>query len=221
MGYTTSYIGRFEVEPPLNEHEQRVIEQIVIGPTSPLDHIIDFYLGDHLCWVPVLNGRALEWNGAEKFKRADRWIAFLIRELLSWRRSDEAAAAPELKGFSFDHVVNGSVFAAGEAVEGDLWRIDVEDNIVSVVEYGKHFVPFDLVESWSDDHHDWTCTSDVFFHLAYREPVEALEALRGIVEVAHHGCFAPFREFIEDLDAVAVLPSGMLELARLIPLEPT
>lgn len=110
--------------------------------------------GLYCCWEPNEDGTAIRWNGAEKFYDSAEWMAYLIttflkpdatvqRELRERAESEggslpalrpaaqEWLYPPEFAHFTFDHVVNGVIYADGEA-SNDIWRLVVRDNAVSV-----------------------------------------------------------------------------------------
>lgn len=92
-------------------------------------------------WVPTDDGTALEWDGGEKFYDSPAWMAYLIdtflkegctvqREILRHERIAGSPLPDELrqfKGFTFDHVLNGVIYAQGEDPD-DKWRLTVERN---------------------------------------------------------------------------------------------
>lgn len=105
-------------------------------------------------WVPTEDGSAICWDGGEKFYDSAEWMAYLITTFLKpdatvQRELREHAEAqggtlpalrpagqewlypPEFAHFTFDHVVNGEIDADGES-PGDVWRLVVRDNVVSV-----------------------------------------------------------------------------------------
>lgn len=92
-------------------------------------------------WEPSEDGRELAWNGVEKFYYSLEWMAYLIDTFLApgARLAGELASptegwyyAPEFAHFTFDHVLNGVIDAAGEE-EGDVWQIVVTDGVVTYV----------------------------------------------------------------------------------------
>lgn len=136
MGYTTFFTGRVTVTPPLNPHEIRYLEQF----SSTGSEASTRFLPDGLCdWVPLKEGSALGWNGREKFDDADLWMAYLIDTFLK-PGAEVARAYPlpeqaypeELRHFTFDHTVNGTIEAEGEW-ENRRWRLEVRDNAVYVI----------------------------------------------------------------------------------------
>jgi hypothetical protein len=98
-------------------------------------------------WVPSPDGSEIIWDGSEKFYCSEEWMRYLIdtflkegctvqREILALERS--ALELPssaddhleQFRGFTFDHVANGTIDAQGEDAE-DRWSLIVVDNEVS------------------------------------------------------------------------------------------
>lgn len=106
-------------------------------------------------WVPTSDNTGIEWDGGEKFYSSAEWMAYLIdtflkpgatvqQELLALqtqarekrtlvvRDASSGWIYPqEFAAFTFNHLCNGSIDAAGENVD-DRWRLVVRDNVVSV-----------------------------------------------------------------------------------------
>jgi len=160
MGYTTTFTGAIAVDPPMNRHEITYLRRLADSRRMDRD------LGPYFCgeqnadeedeadirhyswpgpeqpglwchWEPTGDGRGIEWNQAEKFYYAERWMAYLIRTFLAPGASlaGELAApiegryyAPEFKHFTFDHVLNGLIDAEGDGV----WQLVVTDGEVFV-----------------------------------------------------------------------------------------
>jgi hypothetical protein len=83
-------------------------------------------------WVPDDDGLFIRWDEAEKFYYAAEWMAYLIDHFLKPGAVASTTGDPRFEGFTFDHVVNGTIDAQGEDPE-DRWRLVVEDNGVRVV----------------------------------------------------------------------------------------
>lgn len=89
-------------------------------------------------WIPVEQGRAIEWNEGEKFYNAAEWMAYLIDHFLRPGALASQVDSKLFEGFTFDHIVNGQIEAQGEDSE-DRWVLIVEDNEVSVAEATFHY----------------------------------------------------------------------------------
>lgn len=155
MGYTTYFTGQVTVDPPLNQTEIEYLNRFSgsrrmdreNGPyyaepgddfgQSRADDIRSFNEPPEgqpslWCqWVPTLDGTAIEWDEGEKFYSAAEWMAYIIDHFL--KEGAEGKGAPELEGFTFNHVVNGVIRADGEDYD-DHWRLVVEGNKVTVEE---------------------------------------------------------------------------------------
>ena len=151
MGYTTTFHGQIAINPPLNEAERAYLTKF--SETRRMNRLSGPYFvdgsgyrgqgkdGDIVddnepplgqpglwCqWVPTADGRGLEWDGGEKFYDSVAWMQYLIDHFL---KSDAIGkGAPELAGFTFDHVLSGKIEAEGEE-RSDLWTLVVTDNKV-------------------------------------------------------------------------------------------
>ncbi|MFG2819053.1 hypothetical protein ACGFX4_06440 [Kitasatospora sp. NPDC048365] len=155
MGYTTTFIGRIAVEPPLSEREIAYLRKFAgsrrmdrdqgpyfVDGTGPFGQGRDADIREYnkppagqpglwCMWVPTADGAALEWNGHEKFYNAPEWMAYLIDHFL--RPGAHARGGPGFEGFTFDHVLGGVVDAQGEE-SWDSWQLSVRDNEVSASE---------------------------------------------------------------------------------------
>lgn len=112
MGYSTDFTGRIDIAPRLNDD---VIEEL--NEFFEARHDSPRYPGIW-CDLSVANvapnTTELSWNGSEKTYYLAEWIAYVIDHFLK----------------PLGAVANGSLDASGEE-PGDLWRILVEDNVVS------------------------------------------------------------------------------------------
>jgi hypothetical protein len=157
MGYTTEFSGSVTVEPPLNEAEIAYLRKFAetrrmarsFGPyyvDGPGDFgqertpdVYDYNTapqgqpGLWCHWVPTDSGSAIEWDGGEKFYYAEEWMAYIVDHFLRPDAEASRSGESQFAGFTFDHVVNGSIEAAGEQAD-DRWRLDVHDNVVSRAE---------------------------------------------------------------------------------------
>lgn len=155
MGYTTYFTGSVTVTPPLNAAEIEYLDRFASvrhmdrakGPyyANPgadgfgQDEESDIRNynspgavppGPWCQWVVSGNGTNIEWDGNEKFYSADEWMAYIIDHFLKPGAKAKSSGDPQFAEFTFDHMVNGVIDAAGED-PSDLWRIVVEDNKVS------------------------------------------------------------------------------------------
>ena len=151
-------------------------------------------------WVSTDDGRALVWDGHEKFYRSSGWMRYLIdtflrpgatlktelRDPLSdWHYPEELAS------FTFDHVCNGEILATGQ--DGAKWRIEVIDNDVAVREISGP-APVEYVVFVFDRNEDFNLTREfdaahdigknTFSRLAISDP-RAAAAVRECVRAVH------------------------------------
>lgn len=83
---------------------------------------------------PTENG-CLEWDGNEKFYNATEWMIYLIDHFLmsgavaSQDIAESVKQDPRFEHFTFDHVLNGEIYAQGEDPD-DRWKLVVVDNVV-------------------------------------------------------------------------------------------
>lgn len=181
MGYHTEFTGQVAIVPPLNPHEVEYLDRfaetrhlhrahgpyVVDGRGLPADDVLaperpPPELPGHWChWTPSAAGDAVLWNGSEKFRHAEIWLAHLIDTFLkpgaavTAELSDPVAGRfypPAFHHFTFDHVLNGVIHAEGEEPD-DLWRIDVRDNVVHVV-HAVEFPGYDEIDP--RDPSEWT-----------------------------------------------------------------
>jgi hypothetical protein len=160
MGYHTEFPGRINVVPPLNESEHTYLRRFARSRRMDREAGPYFAGGRHFdpldrtgwqedsdvrdanrppagqpglwCkWEPVDDGSGIEWNQAEKFYDATEWMRYLIDHFL--KPGATAQGHPGFEHFTFDHVLNGVIDAAGEE-EGDEWQLIVQDNTVTTVE---------------------------------------------------------------------------------------
>lgn len=119
MGYTTEFSGSVSISPPLNQAE--------------IDFLNKFSESRRLntCqWVPTDDGTELVWDGNEKFYESEEWMKYIIQHFLK----PNCVAKNTLPFLQANHVVNGVIHACGEE-KGDVWDLNVTNNVVSVDEY--------------------------------------------------------------------------------------
>ncbi len=152
MGYTTEFLGRVEVVPPLNAEEIEFLKKFnatrrmyrkngpyfvdgggYLGQGRDAD-VIDYNSpsagqpGLWCQWTPTDDGAAIEWDGGEKFYDSEEWMQYLIDHFLK----PGACAAGELKFLQANHVLNGIIKAQGDVMD-DRWKLVVTDNVVTRV----------------------------------------------------------------------------------------
>lgn len=162
MGYTTEFDGSITVDPPLNRHEVEYLERFArsrrmnrgkgpyyANPGTDFgqeheDDIKDYNYppdgqpGLWCQWIPSADGTEIAWDQGEKFYYAEEWMVYLIDHFLrpgaaaSMIGPGHAHYQPDFAHFTFDHVLNGEIFAQGEDAD-DRWKLVVKDNGVSVV----------------------------------------------------------------------------------------
>ena len=154
MGYTTEFWGKINIEPALNEKEVAYLlkfsdtrrmarekgEYYVDGGghagQDNEDDIIEYNSpppeqpGLWCKWEPTEDGKAIEWDGAEKFYNAEQWMWYLIQNFLK-PNPIAKVRFPEQFAFLKGHICNGEIGAQGEDTE-DRWNLVVKDNEVFV-----------------------------------------------------------------------------------------
>lgn len=165
MGYTTRFIGKIRITPPLNPEERAYLKAFAEtrhvqrkedayftngqdeGPDSVLDANAppDGKPALWCQWVPVDDGAALAWDGVEKFNGAEEWMTYLIEHFLQPGARAQATGDARFAGFTFDHVCGGTIFAVGEAYP-DFWHLDVEDNEVDRTDFYADELPEEVVD---------------------------------------------------------------------------
>ncbi len=160
MSYRVRYDGELSVVPPLNPAEQKALTAFhnsrrmwtTGGPLDSRDlssghkDVIDYNKtapGQPGMWcdVAVLNdGTHLGVDPARENGDITPWVEYLIDHVLKEDAvfqtfdtdfPDQVGSKDLLRGFTFDHMVNGEMKAVGE--DGDTWMIRVKDNEVSTV----------------------------------------------------------------------------------------
>ena len=157
MGYTTTFGGAFIIEPPLNEHEVKYLQafnatrrmkrtkgQYYVGGTGLMgqdceDDVLEYNTspdgqpGLWCAWTVSDDGTRIMWDEAEKAYHMEEWLKYIIDHFIKpgavTSATDVQLDQPQFLPFTYDHVVSGTVTAAGED-PGDLWVLMVEDNVV-------------------------------------------------------------------------------------------
>lgn len=109
---------------------------------EPKDQLIDYNQppdgqpGLWCQWIPEDDdGVALIWDEGEKFYNSVLWMEYLIEHFLKpgAKASKDPSAVEQderIKNFTFDHVLNGTIYASGED-DDDKWKLVVSDNSVA------------------------------------------------------------------------------------------
>lgn len=153
MGYTTEFRGQISVSPPLNAEEIAYLKKLndtrrmnrtqgpyfvdgdgYMGQGGPKDGdtIIDANCpprgqpGLWCHWVPTEDGKAIYWDGGEKFYDSAEWMAYVIDHFLK----PGAIAKSALPFLQANHVCNGEIEAQGED-SSDRWYLIVKNNAVA------------------------------------------------------------------------------------------
>lgn len=139
MGYTTEFQGQISVTPPLNPEEVAFLTKFnesrrtgrANGPYSVEgegdgNQPLKGQPGIWCQWVPTDDGKAIEWDGGEKFYASEAWMTYLIDHFLK----PGAIAAAQLPFLQANHTLNGVIKAQGEEMN-DRWKLVVTDNVVS------------------------------------------------------------------------------------------
>lgn len=159
MGYTTDFTGEVRIDPPLNDDERTFLELFATsrrmhrsagpyfvggngdygqgdGPDQVYDHNSPppNQPGLWCQWVPNDDGTAIIWDEGEKFYKSEAWMAYLINHFLKPGAEASKPSAVDMgydfSGFTFDHTLNGVIYAQGEDPD-DTWRLVVHNNQVS------------------------------------------------------------------------------------------
>jgi hypothetical protein len=109
MGYTTQFDGKVTVTPALSLDEYNKFKEL-----SQRRHDHPAAPSYYCQWEPSKNGTSFAWDGNEKFYGSEQWMALIVAAL--------AAAG---------HTCNGVINANGEE-RGDVWRLVVTNNVVTV-----------------------------------------------------------------------------------------
>uniref|UniRef100_A0A6M3LVW2 Uncharacterized protein n=1 Tax=viral metagenome TaxID=1070528 RepID=A0A6M3LVW2_9ZZZZ len=157
MGYTTTFRGKIAVVPKLNKEEIEYLKKF-----SATRRMIrgkgEYYCGTGdagqdreaditsynappptqpslWCqWIPTVDGKYIEWNGAEKFHDAEKWMWYLIHNFLK-PQPIAKVRHPGLFAFLEGHQCDGLIRAQGED-STDKWKLIVTVNDVRVEKDG-------------------------------------------------------------------------------------
>jgi hypothetical protein len=160
MSYHVHYEGDLSVTPPLNPAEQKALAAFhksrrIWTKAGPLDtrdlssgheDVIDYNKtapGQPGLWcdvTPLGDAAKLGVDSSRENSDITPWVEYLIDHLLKPGAvfatfdedfPDQVGSKDLLRGFTFDHVVNGEMKAVGE--DGETWLIKVKDNVVKTV----------------------------------------------------------------------------------------
>lgn len=151
MGYHTEFDGQIKVEPPLSAKEVEYINAFCDTRRMDRENGPYFVGSDNFhdpdvrdgnrppagqpslwCnWCATEDGEFIEWSGAEKFYDSPEWMQYIINHFLG----QSPIAKDTNKHFDFlqGHTLNGVIDAEGEE-QGDVWKLIVTDNQVTVKE---------------------------------------------------------------------------------------
>jgi hypothetical protein len=156
MGYTTDFIGHVEIYPPLNEQEMNYLTAfsqsrrydrrgdpyaVPGNPAAERDEQLPAEVANtvsigqpgYWCdWTPCWEGCCLSLTGREKTYRPAEWLRYLVDHLLGFEALARAERHPQLRGFTFDHELDGLVIGCRRDTK-ELSAILVEGNQVEEI----------------------------------------------------------------------------------------
>ncbi|AKU15024.1 hypothetical protein [Luteipulveratus mongoliensis] len=150
MGFSTTYLGRFDISPVLNREEvewlrsyARMLDRdpddpyaVPMNPGAaplvehPESRAGSTWRSDGLfrCdWQPCPDGCCLVWQGTEKSNNAMRELTYLIDHFLRPGAHAHRDQRSDFAAFTFDHVVKG-VIAAERGDTRKLFLLEARDN---------------------------------------------------------------------------------------------
>ncbi len=142
MGYSTRYLGRFDIEPPLNAGEvewlrayartrRREGEDPYAVPMNPgaveQPHGTERVLTCE--WAPCPEGCCLEWQGGERSNSPRAAVRYLIDHFLRPGAHASLDGRADFDVFTFDHVVSGTVAAENDETR-ELYLVTARRNTV-------------------------------------------------------------------------------------------
>jgi hypothetical protein len=153
MGYTTDFIGRVDIEPPLNEHEVMYLSAFAKtrhcerpggmyavsgnpyageeGLTTDRMNALPLGMPGYWCdWEPCWDGCCLSFNGDEKFYSPAPWLRFLIAHFLKPGALASKSGEEWFEEFTFDHVLKGMIVGCRRDNK-ELFAIHVARNRVT------------------------------------------------------------------------------------------
>lgn len=160
MGYSTTYLGRLDIEPALNAAEIEWLRAFtctdrVLHPDDP--YAVPMNPGAECLteppvarpddaqppfattvealarcdWLPCVEGCCLSWDGIEKSRAGVIEVQYLIDHFLRPEAHAAADGRADFEHFTFDHHVCG-VVAAERSDTRELFLLVAEDNTVAV-----------------------------------------------------------------------------------------
>ncbi len=160
MGYTTEFSGNIMINLPLNEREIDYLNKFSQSRRM-LRKKGDYYVDDPQvngsepdiidnnkstaeqpglwCQWVVNEGKFIEWDGEEKFYKAEQWMWYILQHFIG---KDPIAKRRHPKKFAFlqGHDCNGTIKAQGED-HSDTWMLIVKNNFIYISGnkgYGEH-----------------------------------------------------------------------------------
>lgn len=153
MGYQSSYMGSFRIDPPLNEAETTWLRAyaasdrgaypddpfgLAMNPraefsarwahgSSPERATAPGVPGEHCDWAPSGDGHHLAWKEADKSHDARYWLPYLVDTFIGPGATAAASGHPDFAEFTFDHKVNG-VVAVRSGANGRIYLLVFDDN---------------------------------------------------------------------------------------------
>ena len=151
MGVSTDFVGHIDIEPSLNEAEvafmlafaasrryDRADPYDVPGnPRAETSEGVDpdryntpppgqpnLWCDWQVCW----DGCCITWSGKEKSYSMEPWLRYVIDHFL--KAEAEASGDPRFTGFTFDHVLNGTLVGCRRDNK-ELFTIHARDNAVT------------------------------------------------------------------------------------------
>jgi len=154
LGYSTTFWGQVDIVPPLTKKEIHYLQKFqgtrrmnrtsgeyfvdgtgsmgqgndpdIINSNDPPPEQPSLWCG----WTVTDDGCYIEWNGAEKFHDAEKWMWYILRNFLQ-KNAIARLRYPEEFKFLKGHICSGTIEAQGEDYD-DRWKLVVDDNNVYV-----------------------------------------------------------------------------------------
>lgn len=153
MGYDTTYMGWFSIDPPLNAVETTWLRAYAASdrgayPTDPFGLAMNPRAeaamrwrdgarpnrtaaagvpGEHCDWAPCDTGCHLEWHKADRSNTARFWLPYLIYTFIGPDATAKGSGQEDFAEFTFDHSVSG-VVAAQSSMNGRIVLLVMRDN---------------------------------------------------------------------------------------------
>lgn len=142
VGDSTRYLGRFDIEPPLNAGEvewlrayartlRREGEDPYAVPMNPGAMEPPHGTGRVLTceWAPCPEGCCLEWQPGERSDSPRAAVRYLIDHFLRPGAHASLDGRPDFDVFTFDHMVSGTVAAENDETR-ELYLVTARRNTV-------------------------------------------------------------------------------------------